>query len=59
MPAGELAALVGVEHLRAAPGQRLGTKAGFQHVGQPPSHHVVAVPEKRQLSDARAIAYRD
>ena len=52
LQAGELApllpsqgqALVGVEHLRLPTGQRLGAKAGFQCVGQPPGHHVPAVP---------------
>ena len=43
-PLVELATLVGVEHLWPASGQRLGAKAGIQGVGQPPSHHVPAVP---------------
>ena len=48
LPAAELATLVGVEHLGPSLFQRLnqglGAKAGFQSVGQPPDHHVAAVP---------------
>ena len=58
LPAAELIALAGVEHLGPAPGQRLrkrlGAKAGLQRVGQSPGHHVAAVPvhDCRQVEKA-------
>ena len=58
LPAAELTALAGVEHLGPAPGQRLrkrlGAKARLQRVGQSPGHHVAAVPvhDCRQVEKA-------
>ena len=48
LQAGELAPLVGIEHLRLVHTQSLlqspGAKAGVESVGQSPGHHVPAVP---------------